>query len=279
MPIRRLRLAHPLSVSAARGKFTRFVVAEIEDARWTHNSCMTDQLFSSSGARWLPDDTPPEGQRAALHRLAAALRECTELLMATEAPEEELVAAAERAEQFAARLAEAPRRRPLWGYAESSNAGSARAMFDMSPLIGLSNPVAPPLTMRVAGDHVEGTVTFGSAYEGPPGHVHGGIVAAAFDEVLGMAQSLSGQSGMTGTLTVRYRKPTPLHRELTDPGADGPAGRPEGIRERHHARGRRALRRGRGGVRGGGLFAHRRPRTGALTRGPKAAERPRWQRG
>ena len=85
----------------------------------------------------------------------------------------------------------------------------------MSPLIGLSNPVAPPLSMRVAGDHIEGTVTFGSAYEGPPGHVHGGIVAAAFDEVLGMAQSMSGQSGMTGTLTVRYRKPTPLHRELT----------------------------------------------------------------
>ena len=35
-------------------------------------------------------------------------------------------------------------------------------------------------------------VMFGSAYEGPPGHVHGGFVAAAFDEVLGFVQSLVG---------------------------------------------------------------------------------------
>ena len=44
--------------------------------------------------------------------------------------------------------------------------------------------------------------------------MHGGFVAAAFDEVLGYTQSLSGAPGMTGTLTVRYRKPTPLHEEL-----------------------------------------------------------------
>jgi len=57
-------------------------------------------------------------------------------------------------------------------------------------------------------------VCFGSAYEGAPGCVHGGWVAAAFDEALGFAQSLSAHPGMTGTLTVRYRKPTPLHSEL-----------------------------------------------------------------
>jgi acyl-coenzyme A thioesterase PaaI-like protein len=61
---------------------------------------------------------------------------------------------------------------------------------------------------------VRGTVCFGAAYEGPPGCVHGGFVAAAFDEVLGYAQSLTGNPGMTGTLTVRYRRPTPLHTEL-----------------------------------------------------------------
>ncbi len=57
-------------------------------------------------------------------------------------------------------------------------------------------------------------MTFGSAYEGPPGSVHGGFVAAAFDEVLGYVQSLSGAPGMTGTLKVRYIRPTPLHQEL-----------------------------------------------------------------
>lgn len=171
-------------------------------------------LVSPSGSRWIPDETPPEGQRAALIRLAAALRETIELLMDTEAPEEQIVAAAEAAERFTQRLGEFPRSRALWGYAESSNAGNARAMFDSSPLIGLANPVAPPLKLAVVDDHVEGTATYGTAYEGPPGHVHGGVVAASFDEVLGMVQSLSGQAGMTGTLSIKYRKPTPLHREV-----------------------------------------------------------------
>ena len=74
--------------------------------------------------------------------------------------------------------------------------------------------MAPQITLEVDGEVVRGTATFGSAYEGPPGHVHGGFVAAAFDEVLGFAQSMTGNPGMTGTLTVRYRRPTPLHVEL-----------------------------------------------------------------
>ena len=59
-----------------------------------------------------------------------------------------------------------------------------------------------------------GRVTFSSAYEGPPGCVHGGYVAAAFDEVLGSTQSLAGRPGMTANLSVDYRSPTPLHTEL-----------------------------------------------------------------
>jgi acyl-coenzyme A thioesterase PaaI-like protein len=61
---------------------------------------------------------------------------------------------------------------------------------------------------------VRGRVIFGSAYEGPPGCVHGGYIAAAFDEVLGYAETFTGNPGMTGTLTVTYRTPTPLHVEV-----------------------------------------------------------------
>ncbi|HET9443107.1 MAG TPA: PaaI family thioesterase, partial [Acidimicrobiales bacterium] len=86
--------------------------------------------------------------------------------------------------------------------------------FDSSPLIGRTNPLAPPMELQVVEGRVVGQARFGSAYEGPPGAVHGGFVAAAFDEVLGMAQSMSGKPGMTGTLTVRYRRPTPLHTDL-----------------------------------------------------------------
>lgn len=147
-------------------------------------------------------------------RLARAMREVIDRLVTTDAPEGELRAAADALERYAKRLATHPRRRLPYGYAESANAGDVSAFFDYSPLMGLSNPLAPPIALHVDGRQVRGTVTFGSAYEGPPGHVHGGFVAAAFDEILGYVQSTTGNPGMTGTLKVRYRKPTPLHVEL-----------------------------------------------------------------
>jgi acyl-coenzyme A thioesterase PaaI-like protein len=87
-------------------------------------------------------------------------------------------------------------------------------MFEHSPFIGRSNPLAPPMHLREVNGVVEGDVRFGSAYEGPPGCVHGGYIAGAFDELLGATQSLSGNPGMTGRLSVDYRSPTPLHTEL-----------------------------------------------------------------
>jgi acyl-coenzyme A thioesterase PaaI-like protein len=87
-------------------------------------------------------------------------------------------------------------------------------MFDHSPFIGLANPLSPPVELRQSGDRVLGRVTFGSAYEGPPGCVHGGYVAAVFDELLGATQSMSGTQGMTAHLGIDYRRPTPLHRPL-----------------------------------------------------------------
>ena len=154
------------------------------------------------------------GAWAETRRLAAAMRLVIERLVKIEAPEEELRAAAEALEDYAGRLESHPRRLRPAGYAESANAGDVGAFFDYSPLIGLSNPLAPPISLWAEGEQVYGRVTFGSAYEGPPGCVHGGIIAAAFDEVLGFVQSVTGRPGMTGTLTTKYRQPTPLHTEL-----------------------------------------------------------------
>jgi acyl-coenzyme A thioesterase PaaI-like protein len=154
------------------------------------------------------------GAWAERRRLAKAMRGVIDRLVTSDAPEDELRAAADALERYAARLAAHPRRDVPFGYAETANAGDVGALFDYSPLIGLSNPIAPPIALAVDGDVARGTVTFGAAYEGPPGHVHGGLIAAAFDELLGFVQSTTGHPGMTATLTVRYRKPTPLHREL-----------------------------------------------------------------
>ena len=148
-------------------------------------------------------------------RLAAAMRLVIERLVPSNAPTDELTRAADALERYAEAIKDHPRLRDPRLVGESANAGDVGAFFDQSPLIGLANPLAPPLTIGRKDDtHAHATGVFGSAYEGPPGSVHGGFVAAAFDEVLGYVQSLSGQPGMTGTLTVKYRKPTPLHTPL-----------------------------------------------------------------
>jgi acyl-coenzyme A thioesterase PaaI-like protein len=157
-----------------------------------------------------------EGAWAERRRLASAMRRVIEVLVHSDAPEAELRTAADRLEEYATHMEGHPRNPRYEGFAEASASGDVRAFFDHSPLIGRANPLAPPLQLEAdeAAQRIYGRVHFGSAYEGPPGCVHGGWVAAAFDEALGFAQSLSASPGMTGTLTVRYRKPTPLHTDL-----------------------------------------------------------------
>jgi acyl-coenzyme A thioesterase PaaI-like protein len=148
-------------------------------------------------------------------RLADAMRLVIERLVPSNAPEAELRTAADALERYADALESHPRLKRAVGHAESANAGDVGAFFDQSPLIGLANPLAPPIVIGQSGEQsATARARFGSAYEGPPGSVHGGFVAAAFDEVLGFVQSLSGKGGFTGTLTVRYRQPTPLHTDL-----------------------------------------------------------------
>jgi acyl-coenzyme A thioesterase PaaI-like protein len=81
-----------------------------------------------------------------------------------------------------------------------------------SPIVGRRNPVAPPAVFSWEGERVIGTCTYGTRYEGAPGCVHGGFIAAVFDDCLGLAQGHTGQGGMTAYLTVQYRRPHRLNR-------------------------------------------------------------------
>ncbi|WP_244928803.1 PaaI family thioesterase [Nocardioides sp. W7] len=84
------------------------------------------------------------------------------------------------------------------------------------PVTGPENAVAPPLQLHGQEDgSIEGRVTLGLPYQGPPGCVHGGVSALILDHTLGVANHWAGDSGMTGTLTLRYHRPTPLFEELT----------------------------------------------------------------
>jgi acyl-coenzyme A thioesterase PaaI-like protein len=56
-------------------------------------------------------------------------------------------------------------------------------------------------------------------FEGPPKGAHGGIVAAYLDEVLAAAAvGHTGRIHVTGELSVRYVKPTPIERPLLGRG-------------------------------------------------------------
>lgn len=96
-----------------------------------------------------------------------------------------------------------------------------------SPFRGELNPIAPPIVISQlaetaetedeasAAPLVEGLVRVPGSYEGPPGAVHGGVLSGLFDEVLGAACAAAGKAGgVTARLEVRYRKPTPLNRDL-----------------------------------------------------------------
>lgn len=83
-----------------------------------------------------------------------------------------------------------------------------------NPAVGLRNPLAPPLVVEKDRDAATARtdVVLGAAYEGPPGLVHGGIIALVLDQVLGTVPALAGLPGMTASLALTYRRPTPLGR-------------------------------------------------------------------
>lgn len=84
-----------------------------------------------------------------------------------------------------------------------------------NPAIGLRNPVSPPLQPLVLPDGtVRCDLELGIEYQGPPGCVHGGIVALLFDEMLGLSNAAAGSVGMTADLRVTYKSPTPLNAPL-----------------------------------------------------------------
>ena len=84
------------------------------------------------------------------------------------------------------------------------------ACMPYSPVSGRRNAMAPPIRMWNKDGVVEGEVVFSPTYAGPPNSVHGGIIAAVFDEVLSMANVVTGTAGFTGSLTIKYHKKTPL---------------------------------------------------------------------
>jgi acyl-coenzyme A thioesterase PaaI-like protein len=152
-------------------------------------------------------------------RLAAAIRPMITMTVAGVLDDEAMTEAADIIEGLSARLVEkaGPGRIPRL---QPDASRPPQEFFPTSPITGMINPLAPPLLVRVVDGvdggyrQIEAEANFDYPYEGPPTCVHGGVIAETFDEVLGSANMVAGNPAMTGTLTVRYRKPTPLHTDL-----------------------------------------------------------------
>ena len=174
-----------------------------------------DRSHAERVARMRAAAAVAEGPWAAKRELAAALRGLLAHLPASAISDEEIARLLPVLRAAAERVAAAGRapasERPVSFYAGMEN------FHDTGPIVGLSNPIAPPLEAHVDTEAgvVRARARFSAAYEGAPGLLHGGILAAAFDELLGMATVFSGGAGMTRDLHVRYLRPTPIGVELS----------------------------------------------------------------
>ncbi len=152
-------------------------------------------------------------------RAAQLLRELVYEITTAAASDGDFAAIAAALEPLRDRLASSPRIALAVDGLHTKDHAAVRSgrepAYDRDPLIGQSNPLAPPLVRCGAPDSNEWEVTFGNAYGGHPGLVHGGYVAAVLDHVLGVAASSSGFASMTGTLTTRFCRPTPLNVRLS----------------------------------------------------------------
>jgi uncharacterized protein (TIGR00369 family) len=146
-------------------------------------------------------------RRDAVGELGSALRDLVDAAVRTEVPLPELAEAAGLARELAARLR--GETRTLHEIASVDDPETGERWY--SPVYGPGNPVAPPLVVTAAADgRATGRVVLGKPHEGPPGLVHGGVVATLLDHVLARAVRAAGRGGLTATLTVTYRRPVQL---------------------------------------------------------------------
>jgi len=146
---------------------------------------------------------------------AAGLRALIHTFAARDPEDDVLAAIAETATGLARRVEEAPMRDRLAlmrNRPDGSMLGGRG--FEDRAVGGSANPTSIELDVRFDNDEVVADVVLQRAFEGAPGRAHGGIVAAAFDDVTGFVIGKLQEPAFTGELTVRYLAPVPVDEHL-----------------------------------------------------------------
>jgi acyl-coenzyme A thioesterase PaaI-like protein len=146
------------------------------------------------------------------------LRRLIRLSMSTAAPPEETAALtaqlASVADRLEAHLPEIPLPRLMTPPEDGAMSGpplQGSMPFDI--VVGGFNALALPVRLAFEPPRALGYATFTVAYEGAPGCVHGGALAATFDIVFTAANAIAEATGPTVRLDVRYRRPTLVDEE------------------------------------------------------------------
>jgi uncharacterized protein (TIGR00369 family) len=158
-------------------------------------------------------------RRDAVSALGAALRELVDAAVRTEVPIADLAKATAAAGELTALLSGDLREVPEIAAVDDPETGERW----YSPVYGPGSPVAPPMVVEDVPDEGRcvGRVVVGKKHEGPPGLVHGGVVATLLDHVLARSARAAGHGGLTATLTVTYRRPVHLGVPLVVTGQLG----------------------------------------------------------
>jgi hypothetical protein len=161
-------------------------------------------------------EAPRFGEKPLPQTIAAAgvLRRLTGLLLSLEndhpTVDEMLARCAEWEDELARSVpaSDAPR--------IGDDGGDGRRLYlDHAFDVGAYNPCFPEYRFdRIDANSASGAVSFPLVYEGPPGLVHGGFLGVFFDCVVQQHNCATTLSGKTRSLTVKYRRPTPILVEL-----------------------------------------------------------------
>lgn len=156
------------------------------------------------------DETPTgevDRREKVVAELAESVRDLIDATIRSTVDDDEVRAVREEVDALVARL----RASQLDGPAGVRYNAEGRSWNWGNAVVGQRNPIAPPLEIVHDGDgSAHADVMLGAAYEGPPGMVHGGVAALLLDQVMGETASGFKRLTMTGTLTLRYRRGTPL---------------------------------------------------------------------
>jgi acyl-coenzyme A thioesterase PaaI-like protein len=207
---------------------------------------------------------------SALEAAAGALRRLNRAVAGRQVDDDALRRVARVADALAAELEERPRRDKGEDMATLGDLAAAMAGQPLPVAVGDAVEFDPfsagggrlhpgSIGMELRRDGVvavAGSVHVDPMFQGPPGRVHGGIVAVLIDELMGTVNRIVGRRAFTARLAIDFRAPAPIDTELT-------------FRSwLHHERGRKITMRAEGRTEAGvfveaeGLFVVPRPDAG-----------------